>query len=132
MNSIRNRTRRQYSSSLENRMAKSEVSQELKKKLKKESVSLTKEMNVEHVPIFYSWINCKLQSIDETLQFVDHNSILSINEIADHLDQRIESEARKLNKTKRFARTEAICNTLSALEWTRNIVRAVDMKYRIK
>jgi hypothetical protein len=113
-------------------MAKSEESQELKKKLKKESVSLINEMKVEHVPIFYTWINCKLQCIDDTLQFVDHNPILSVNEIAEYLDQKIESEARKLNKTKKFARMQAICNSLSALEWTRNIVRTVDMKYRIK
>lgn len=79
MNSTRNRTRHQYNPSLENRMAKSEELQELKEKLKKESVNLVNEMKAEHVPIFYNWINCKLQCIDETLKFVDHNPILSIN-----------------------------------------------------
>jgi hypothetical protein len=128
------RIRRQDSStnSLENQLTRSEQFQELKEKLKKESVSLINEMKAQHVPIFYDWINRKLQCIDETIKLVDQSLILSINELAEHLDQKIESEARKLSKAKQFAKMEAICNSLSALEWTRNIVRAVDLKYRIK
>lgn len=128
---MRKRIRRQHDPLLENQLALSEQFQELKKELKNESVNLMDEMKTKHVPIFYSWINSKLQCIDETIELVDQNPVLSINELAEFLDQEIETCARKLNKTKEFPKMEAICNRLSALEWTRNIVRTIDLKYRI-
>lgn len=89
------------------------------------------EMKTKHVQIFYNWINSKLHCIDETLKLVDQNPILSINELAECLEQKIETEARNLNKTKEFSMMEAICNRLSALEWTRNIINTIYLKYRI-
>jgi len=131
MKSARKSIRQAHSPLLENKLAKSEQFQEIKKKLKTESVNLLNEMKTEHVPIFYSWIDSKLKCIDETVKLVDKNPILSINELAEFLDQKIEKCARKLNRTKEFSRMEAICNRLSALEWTRNIVRTIKLNYRV-
>lgn len=120
-----------YNPLLENKLAKNEQFQELKKELKKESANLMDEIKAKHVPIFYNWINSKLHCIDEILKLVDQNPILFINELADCLDKKIETEARNLNKTKEFSRIEAICNRLSALEWTRNLIKTIYLKYRI-
>lgn len=129
--STRKRIRPPHIPLLENKLAKSEQFQELKKELKKESLTLMDEMKAKHVPIFYNWINSKLYCIDEILKLVDQDPILSINELTECLDRKIETEARKLNKTKEFSGIEAICNRLSALEWTRNIIKTIYLKYRI-
>jgi hypothetical protein len=131
MMKTRKRIRPSHNPLLENKLARSEQFQELKKVLKKESLTLVEEMKAKHVPIFYNWINSKLHCIDEILKLVDQNPILSINELVECLDQRIEKEARNLNKTKEISRMEAICNRLSALEWTRNIIKTIYLKYRI-
>lgn len=129
--STRKRIRPPHYPFLENKLAKSEQFQELKKELKNESVNLMNEMRTKHVPIFYNWINSKLQCIDETIRLIDQRPILSINELTDCLDQKIETYVRKLNKTKKFSTMEAICNRLSALELTRNLIRTIYLKYRI-
>ena len=131
MMKTRKRIRPSHNPLLENKLARSEQFQELKKVLKKESLTLVEEMKAKHVPIFYNWINSKLHCIDEILKLVDQNPILSINELAECLDRKIETEARNINKTKEFSRMEAICNRLSALEWTRNIIKTIYLKYRI-
>jgi hypothetical protein len=131
LKSTRKRLRPPHNPLLENKLARSEQFQELKKELKKESLTLMDEMKTKHVQIFYNWINSKLHCIDEILKLVDQNPILSINELAKCLEQKIETEARTLNKTKEFSRMEAICNRLSALEWTRNIINTIYLKYRI-
>ena len=122
---------RGYNSSQENGLVKSEQFQELTKVLRKESINLMDEMKREHIPIFYGWINSKLQCIDETMELVNRRPHISLNELAESLDQKIEANARKLNGTTEFSGMEVICNHLSALEWTRNIVRAIDLKYRL-
>src|SRR5689334_3552662 len=75
----------------ENGLVSSEQFQELTKVLKKESINLMDEMKRKHVPIFYNWINIKLRCIDETIKLVNNNPILSLNELADFLDQKIET-----------------------------------------
>jgi len=125
------RSVRRHNPLQENGLARSEQFQELTKALKKESINLTDEMKREHVPIFYDWISSKLLCIHETIKLVNKESVLSLNELAESLDQKIETEARKLNSAMEFSSMEAICNSLSALEWTRNIVRAIDLKYRL-
>lgn len=116
---------------LENQLGKSEQFQELKKKLKKEWLYLTNEMRSDHVPIFYHWIARKLEIIDETMRLMDERPVMSINDLASQLDNEIVNQDRKLNRAKGFEEMEAICNNLSALEWTRNLVRTIDLKYRL-
>jgi hypothetical protein len=125
------RSVRRHNPLQENGLARSEQFQELTKVLKKESINLIDEMKREHVPIFYDWINSKLLCIDETIKLANKKPILSLNELAESLDQKIETEARKLNSAMEFSSMEAICNSLSALEWTRNIVRAINQRYRL-
>jgi len=105
--------------------------QELDKKLTKEAYKLTEEIQVDHVPIFQRWIEKKLQCIDKSKTLMYRNPNMTIDELATILDNRIEREARKLDKTKSFEKMETIYSTLSALEWTRNIVRTVLLKYRL-
>jgi hypothetical protein len=130
MNSARKRLRQGHNPLQENGLVKSEQFQELTKVLKKESINLMNEMKREHVPIFYDWINSKLQCINETMELVNKNPVLCLNELAENLDQKIEANARKLNRITEFSGMEVICNCLSALEWTRNVVRAVELKYQ--
>jgi hypothetical protein len=59
------------------------------------------------------------------------NPNITIDELATILDHRIEREARKLDRTKSFEKMETIYSTVSALEWTRNIVRTIVLKYRL-
>ena len=119
---------RVHNSSQENGLVKSQQFQELTKALRKESINLMDEMKREHIPIFYGWINSKLQCINETIESVNKNPNISLNQLAESLDHKIEANARKLNGTTEFSGMEVICNRLSALEWTRNIVRTIDLK----
>jgi UDP-3-O-[3-hydroxymyristoyl] glucosamine N-acyltransferase len=115
---------------VENCLARSEQFQELDRKLTKEANKLLEEVRAGHVPLFQHWIETKLECIKKSKTLVIQNPNLTINELAQLLDDRIENEAQKLHKTKTFEEMEEICNNLSALEWTRNIVRTVDLKYR--
>ena len=65
------------------------------------------------------------------MELVNKSPNLSLNELSESLDQKIEADARKLNGATEFSGMEVICNRLSALEWTRNIVRTIDLKYRL-
>jgi UDP-3-O-[3-hydroxymyristoyl] glucosamine N-acyltransferase len=115
---------------VESCLARSEQFQELDKKLTKEANKLLEEVRAGHIPIFQHWIETKLECIKKSKTLVIQNPNLTIHELAQLLDDRIENEAQKLRKTKTFEKMEEICNNLSALEWTRNIVRTVDLKYR--
>lgn len=115
---------------MEGCLGRSEQFQELDKILTKEAKKLTDEIQVDHVPMFQRWIEKKLQCIDKSRALMRRNQNLTIDELAIILDKRIEQEARKLDKTRAFEKMETIFNTLSALEWTRNIVRTVVLKYR--
>lgn len=116
---------------MENCLGRSEQFQELDKKLTKEAKKLTDEIQVDHVPIFQRWLEKKLQCIDKSKTLMYRNPNMTIDELAILLDSRIEREARKLDKTKSFEKMETIYSTLSALEWTRNIVRTVLLRYRL-
>jgi hypothetical protein len=116
---------------MENCLGRSEQFQELDKKLTKEAYKLTEEIQVDHVPIFQRWIEKKLQCIEKSKTLMYRNPNITIDELATILDNRIEREARKLDKTKSFEKMETIYSTLSALEWTRNIVRTIVLKYRL-
>ena len=115
---------------MENCLGRSEQFQELNRKLTKEANKLTNEMQAGHVPIFQRWLEKKLQCIDKSKDLMGRNPNLTINDLAIILDNRIEREAKKLDKTNLFEKMETIYSTLSALEWTRNIVRTVVLKYR--
>ena len=84
-----------------------------------------------HIPIFQRWIETKLVCINKSKTLIIQNPNLTINELSQLLDDRIERETNKLGKTKIFEEMEIIYSNLSALEWTRNIVRTVDLKYRL-
>lgn len=116
---------------MENCLGRSEQFQELDKKLTKEAYKLTEEMHVDHVPIFQRWIEKKLQCIEKSKTLMYRNPNITIDELATILDNRIEREARKLDKAKSFEKMETIYSTVSALEWTRNIVRTIVLKYRL-
>lgn len=116
---------------MENCLGRSEQFQELDKKLTKEAKKLTKEIQVGHIPIFQRWLEKKLQCIDNSKTLMYRNQNMTIDELATILDNRIDREARKLDKTKSFEKMETIYSTLSALEWTRNIVRTMVLKYRL-
>lgn len=109
---------------------RSEQFQELDKKPTREADKLTDEIQAGHVPIFQRLLEKKLQCIDKSKALMYRNPNMTIDELAIVLDNRIEREARKLDKTKSFQKMETIYSTLSALEWTRNIVRTVVLKYR--
>ena len=115
---------------MESCLVRSEQFQELNKKLTREADKLTDEIHAGHVPIFQRLLEKKLHCIDESKVRMYRNPDMTIDELAIMLDDRIEREARKLDKSKSFERMETIYNTLSALEWTRNIVRTVVLKYR--
>ena len=61
---------------------------------------------------------------------IQRNPNLTINELANILDNRIEKEAGKLNKIRTFEKRENVYNNLSALEWVGNTVRTVELEYR--
>jgi hypothetical protein len=109
---------------------RSEQFQELLKKLSKEDNRLHNEIHFDHVSFFQRWIEKKIEFIDQSRKLIVRNPDLTINELANILDNRIEREARKLDKTKTFEKREIIYNNLSALEWIRNLVRTVELKYR--
>jgi len=115
---------------MENCLGRREQFQELNRKLTKEANKLTNEMQAGHVPIFQRWLEKKLQCIDKSKDLMARNLNLTIDDLATILDNRIEREAKKLDKTNLFEMMETIYSTLSALEWTRNIVRTVVLKYR--
>lgn len=116
---------------MENCLGRSEQFQALDKKLTKEAYKLTEEIQVDHVPIFQRWIEKKLQCIEKSKTLMYRNPNITIDELATILDNRIEREARKLDKTKSFEKMEPIYSTLSTLERTRNIVRTIVLKYRL-
>jgi hypothetical protein len=116
---------------MESCLVRSEQFQELDKKLTREADKLTGEIQAGHVPIFQRLLEKKLQCIDKSKALICRNPNMTVDELAIVLDNKIEREARKLDKTKSFEKMETIYSTLSALEWTRNIVRAVVLKYRL-
>ena len=79
---------------------------------------------------FSDGLKKKLQCIDKSMELMGRNPNLTIDDLATILDNRIEREAKKLDKTNSFEKMQTIYSTLSALEWTRNIVRTVVLKYR--
>ena len=115
---------------MESCLGRSEQFQELDKKLTKEADRLCEEIRMGHIPIFQRWIETKLECISKSKTLIIRNPNLTIHELAQLLDDRIEREARKLPRTKTFEKMEDIYSNLSALEWTRNIVRTVELKYR--
>lgn len=115
---------------MESCLVRSEQFQELDKKLTREAGKLTDEIQAGHVPIFQRFLEKKLECIDKSKTLMYRNPNLTIDELATILENRIETEPRKLDKTKSFEKMETIYSTLSALEWTRNIARTVVLKYR--
>jgi hypothetical protein len=109
---------------------RSEQFRELLKKLTKENNRLHDEIQFNHVSFFQRWIERKIEFIGLSENMIQENPDLTINELANMLDNRIEREARKLNKIKTFEKREKVYNNLSALEWVRNVVRAVELEYR--
>ena len=87
-------------------------------------------MQFNHVSFFRHWVEKKIEFIDQSRKLIRGEPDLTINELANILDNRLEKEARKLDNTKTFEKREIIYNNLSAMEWVRNVVRAIDLKYR--
>ena len=87
-------------------------------------------MQFNHVSFFRHWVEKKIEFIDQSKKLIRGEPDLTINELANILDNRLEKEARKLDNTKTFEKREIIYNNLSAMEWVRNVVRAIDLKYR--
>ena len=114
---------------LEEDFGRSEQFQELLKKLAKEDNRLHDDIQFDHISFFRRWVEKKIEFINQSRKLIHRNPDLTITELGDILDNRIEREARKLNKTKTFEKREIIYNKLSALEWIRNVVRTVDLKY---
>ena len=115
---------------VEEDFGRSEQFQELLKKLAREDNRLHNDIQFDHVSFFRRWVEKKIEFINQSRNLIYGNPDLTINELASIFDNRIEREARKLDKTKTFEKREIIYNNLSAMEWIRNIVRAIERKYR--
>jgi hypothetical protein len=114
---------------MEEDFGRSEQFQELLEKLAREDDRLHNDIQFHHALFFRRWVEKKIELINQSRNLIQGNPDLTINELVSILDNRIEREARKLDKTRTFEKREIIYNNLSAMEWIRNVVRAIELKY---
>jgi hypothetical protein len=99
--------------------------QELNVRLTAEIQGLEKEINRQHSPAFNGIIERKIELINNTLDMIESNPNIPIQELADLIDYRIDGEERELDDATTVFETDRIFNEIRILEWIRFTVRKV-------
>lgn len=98
--------------------------QELKTRLVAEIKGLENEINRQRLPSYHI-IERKIQLINSTLDTIESNPNLTMQELSDLIEYRIDGEERELDDAETVPETERILNEIRILEWIRFIVRKV-------
>lgn len=97
--------------------------QELESKFLKEIESLEKEIHPEHSPTFIRIIEKKIALLREILCIVEANPNITLQELAELVDHKLETEERALKNAKRVLDSDVIFDSIRILDWIRYLIR---------
>ena len=97
---------------------------ELKRRLIHEIVGLENEAN-RFQDFSNSTVDKKISMINWTLDIMESNPNITIQELADLIDYRIEGDERELDNAENRDELDCVFNELRILEWIRSTVRMV-------
>jgi hypothetical protein len=99
--------------------------EKLKATLNAEIKGLEKEIKPTHSLTFNQTVQRKIELINSTLETIESNPCMTMQELADLIDYRIEGEERELDDAKSVFETDKIFIELRILEWIRFTVRKI-------
>lgn len=101
--------------------------EELKRRLVREIAGLERESNrVQNRPSSFNIIvDKKISLIKWILDIIESNSRITIEELADHIDYRIEGVEREIDNAEIGEELDWIFDELKILDWIRSAVRMV-------
>jgi hypothetical protein len=98
---------------------------ELKRRLIHEIVGLENEVNKFQDFFSNATVDKKISMINWTLDIMESNPNITIQELADLIDYRIEGAERELDNAENRDELDCLFNELRILEWIRSTVRMV-------
>jgi len=98
---------------------------ELKRMLIREIVGLENEVNRFQDFFSNATVDKKISMINWTLDIMESNPNITIQELADLIDYRIEGDERELDNAENRDELDCLFNELRILEWIRSTVRMV-------
>jgi hypothetical protein len=99
--------------------------EKLKAVLNAEIKGLEKEIKPIHSLTFNQTIQRKIELINSTLETIESNPCMTMQELADLIDYRIEGEERELDDATSIFETDKNFIELRILEWIRFTVRKI-------
>lgn len=105
--------------------AASEEFRDLRKRLLKELKKLYKISKLDHSPIFIRLLEKKVELKADTLETIDRNPSMTMQQLSHHIEVRIDVEEREIDGTKTSEEKEIIYHSNNAYEWIYSVVRTI-------
>jgi hypothetical protein len=97
--------------------------QALERKFITEIESLEKGIHPEHGPTFTRIIEKKISLLRETLEIVEANPDITLEELAELVDHKLETEERAVKNAKTVFDSDVIFDSIRILDWIRYLIR---------
>lgn len=97
--------------------------QGIERKFLTEIERLEKEIHLEHAPTFTRIIEKKIALLKEILGIVETNPSITLEELAELVDHKLDTQERALRNARGIYATDVIFDSVRILDWIRYLIR---------
>jgi hypothetical protein len=105
--------------------------QRIERRFLTEIESLEKEIHPEHAPTFTRIIEKKIALLKEILGIVETNPNMTLEDLAELVDHKLETEERALKNAKSVFDIDKIFDSIRILSWVRYLKREKNEQYPV-